>query len=256
MKQSKTLFLAVLAFLLAFACCVPAILKTAPLPVPEKESLISQWMPAGWHEAYEALTQAEKAETDLWLNWFAGKSDEDKQKILYRPYAFGTCQETSIGFLKEQLGPEIVSLLAKNNPDPDSWWVWYASLPEKDSKISQEFVENWLIQFTRMPEEQQMFSNYRLNQWQPNTLEPAAGKLDGKMKELDPAVLQTVKEHVGNPDLWWSYYFLQADRNPELASRDMNWLVWFTNLSADDQAMADQKTHLFFSSQETPGQLG
>lgn len=47
MKQSKTLFLAVLAFLLAFACCVPAILKTAPLPVPEKESLISQWMPAG-----------------------------------------------------------------------------------------------------------------------------------------------------------------------------------------------------------------
>ena len=122
--------------------------------------------------------------------------------------------------------------------------------------MSQEFVENWLIQFTRMPEEQQMFSNYRLDQWQPNTLEPAVGKLDGKMKKLDPAVLQTVKEHVGNPDLWWSYYFLQADRNPELASRDMNWLVWFTNLSADDQAMADQKTHLFFSSQETPGQIG
>ena len=148
-----------------------------------------------------------------------------------------------------------MSLLAENNPDPDSWWVWYASLPEKDSKISREFVENWLIQFTRMPEEPADVQQLQVGSMAAKYSGTRRWKAGRQNEGIGSCSLQTVKEHVGNPRPLVEL-LLPASRQKSragLAGYELASLVYESVLTTRPW---QTKTHLFFSSQETPGQLG
>lgn len=174
----------------------------------------------------------------------------------------GKCSRTAPGalavFLKmdaaavmEAQSSEVQQVVEENSEGRSQlWWSHFCSLPEYDPKSSQIAELAWLRDFSAASPEERELSSYR-----PAGLPEAYTELElaKKLKEIDPGVIRAVEEHVFSPGAWWHQYFRQpevSDNGLESQEKIMNWLLWYTGLSKEDQERADQRTHLFFAAWE------
>ena len=195
------------------------------------------------------LPVATQKEVQEWMVWFAGQSENDKEKIGYRPPRFGVYSEQNVELSLKMVDSSIIQTVKDYCGDPQKWWEWFYSLPEKDPVISQDSLMNWLTIFSQMTKEEQNTISYSPFCVEARRLSDE--QIEEKLKDMDDAVIKVVEGHVADPLDWWDGYFLLPDEDDLMSQIQIkDWLVWYAGLTEQDQERVDSRTHLFFAAWE------
>lgn len=219
----------------------------------ELYDLVEEWMPPldRWREGYDGLLSKEQERVREWMAWFEALSEKDKEMLSYRPWGFGCFSEEQVSAVMEAQDEAVRQTVEDcSGGQAQLWWSHFCSLPEYDPKSSQTALLTWLRDFSAASPEERESASY-----QPMGLPEAYTdtELAEKLTEIDPDVVKAVEEHVFSPGAFWHSYFRQPEASEAgLESREkiMNWLLWYTGLSKEDQEKTDERTHLFFAAWE------
>ncbi len=226
--------------------------STVSLTEESMADLVEEWMPPPdrWQEGYEALSAEEQKTVRDWMAWYQALDEKDKEMLSCRPWGFGCFSEADVNAVMEAQDNALLQAAEEcSEGQPRLWWSYFCSLPEYDPQLSQTAQLIWLREFAALSPEERAQSGF-----QPVSVPEAYSEeeLSQHLKNIDPGVVKAVEEHVFSPGAWWHHYFRLPETSDTLESREkiMNWLLWYTGLSKEDQERADERTHLFFAAWE------